>query len=127
MPALRKDSTNRLHELLIRGDRVSISKYEKSQMNGSYLPQVPAFAKVKTHHSLEVNGFVFVWHHAEEIEPTWEPFQIPELEPSFGSDQWIYRGRTEYEVNAHIEDLPENGADAQHLQAWKSPKREIQE
>jgi len=82
-----------------------------------YSTKVPAFAKVKTHHSLEVNGFIFVWHHAEEIEPTWEPFQIPELEPSFGSDQWIYRGRTEYEVNAHIEDLPENGADAQHLQA----------
>merc|ERR1712117_309666 len=37
-----------------------------------YSTKVPAFAKVKTHHSLEVNGLVFVWHHAEEIEPTWE-------------------------------------------------------
>ena len=53
---------------------------------------------------------MYVWHHAEEIEPTWEPFQVPEMDPINGPDTWLYRGRTEYEVNAHIEDLPENSS-----------------
>ena len=79
--------------------------------------QIPAFAKVKTHACIEVNGFIFVWHHAEDIEPTWEPFAVPEVDPKYGDDAWVYRGRTEYEVTAHIQDLPENGADAQHLTA----------
>ncbi len=62
---------------------------------------------------------VYVWHHADDAaEPSWEPFAVPEMTSSTPPDsRWVYRGRTEYEVTAHIQDLPENGADVAHLPA----------
>lgn len=60
---------------------------------------MPEFAKIKTWPSCEINGMVFVWYHCDHIEPTWT---IPELE-EITSKKWVYRGRTEHHVNAHIE------------------------
>ena len=56
-------------------------------------------AKVKSYNTLELNGFVYIWYHAEGIEPTWAPPEVEEIMRG----EWAYRGRTEHHVNAHIE------------------------
>jgi len=48
---------------------------------------------------MERNGFIFLWHHAEGLEPTWEPPEIEEITQG----KWKYHGRTEHFVSAHIE------------------------
>ena len=62
---------------------------------------VPDVARVKSYVTLERNGFVFLWYHAEGIDPVWEP---PEIEEIAGG-QWKYCGRSEHHINAHIEVL----------------------
>ncbi|XP_058444563.1 cholesterol 7-desaturase nvd [Malaya genurostris] len=78
---------------------------------------VPKVAKVKKWKSIEANGFIFVWHHIDEqIEP-WELTIVPEIE----NGQWVYYGKNEFLVNAHIQDIPENGADVAHLSSVHGP------
>lgn len=72
---------------------------------------IPDVARVKSYTSLERNGFIFMWFHAEGNEPDWEPPLIEEIDKG----EWSYRGRSEHVVNAHIEEIPENGSDIAHL------------
>lgn len=44
-------------------------------------------------------GFVYLWYHAENEEPTWLPDTVPEVE----SHSWKYRGRSEFRVACHIQ------------------------
>ncbi len=60
---------------------------------------VPDVARVKAYNTLELNGFVYIWYHAEGIDPTWTPPEIEEIT----NGSWKYRGRTEHHVNAHIQ------------------------
>ncbi|KAG8184615.1 hypothetical protein JTE90_022666 [Oedothorax gibbosus] len=76
-----------------------------------YSDKVPDIARAKTWPSRDVNGFIFVWHHAEDEEPSWEMPAIPEVQ----SGQWRFRGKTAHEVHCHIQEIPENGADVAHL------------
>lgn len=66
---------------------------------------------MKRWESCEANGFVFVWYHAENETPSWYPPVDEAIR------KWTYRGRSEHYVNAHIQDIPENGADVVHLSA----------
>ncbi|KAI9563174.1 hypothetical protein GHT06_010632 [Daphnia sinensis] len=82
--------------------------------------KVPSNARVKKWPTHEVNGFIFVWYHAESdkmLEPEWT---VPELD-EISSGRWHYRGRTEYKVNVHIQEIPENGADVAHLAYLHGP------
>lgn len=81
---------------------------------------MPSFAKVKTWPVEEVNGFVFVWFHAEAEFSETPLWSVPVIE-EISSKQWHYRGRTEYKVNAHIQEIPENGADVAHLAHLHGP------
>ncbi len=56
-------------------------------------------ARVKSYTVLERNKFVLIWYHAEGQDPDWEPPVIEEIE----NGTWVYRGRTEHHINAHIE------------------------
>ncbi|CAL8103787.1 unnamed protein product [Orchesella dallaii] len=71
----------------------------------------PQFVKIKTWQATEAYGFVYFWYHAENEEPTWWPDPVPEVE----SGSWRYRGRSEFQVACHIQEIPENGPDAAHL------------
>ncbi|CAH1787514.1 unnamed protein product [Owenia fusiformis] len=82
-----------------------------------YAEKAPEVAKVKSWPVSEMNGFVHMWYHAEDLDPQW---MIPEIE-TIASGQFVYRGRTEHHVNAHIEEIPENGADVAHLGHLHSP------
>ncbi|MEE6504677.1 hypothetical protein FKM82_005291 [Ascaphus truei] len=64
-----------------------------------YAEKVPDFAKIKTWPSCEINGMIFVWYHCDGVDPTWS---IPEQE-EITTKEWVYRGRTQHFVNAHIE------------------------
>ena len=57
--------------------------------------KIPAGAKIRTHHCTEVNNLVYLWHHAEDVKPNWQPLAVPELDPNYGGDMWQYRGRIE--------------------------------
>jgi len=54
---------------------------------------------VKSYVTLERNGFVFLWYHAEDVDPVWEPPDIDQI----AAGQWKYCGRSEHHINAHIE------------------------
>ncbi|GFS09566.1 chlorophyllide a oxygenase [Elysia marginata] len=86
------------------GKCVSIPYMDKSA-------KIPSSAKVKSHIVTELNGWIYLWHHAEGLEPNWS---VPEIE-EIATGQWTYRGRTEHHINCHIEEIPENGADLVHL------------
>ncbi|KAH9488224.1 Cholesterol 7-desaturase [Bulinus truncatus] len=82
-----------------------------------YTEKIPDFAKIKSWPCVEVSGWIFFWHHAEGIDPTW---QVPEI-PNIVNGSWAWRGRTEHHINAHIEEIPENGADVVHLSQVHGP------
>ena len=61
--------------------------------------QAPRQVKVKTWKSVELNGLVYVWYHAENIDPYWDPVRITELNSNDSdSKHWVYRGRNEFEA-----------------------------
>ncbi|XP_067662113.1 cholesterol 7-desaturase nvd-like [Haliotis asinina] len=79
--------------------------------------KVPDIARVKSWKVRELNGWVYVWYHAEGDEPYWFPPEIEEITKG----EWTYRGRTEHIVNAQIQEIPENGADVAHLPQVHGP------
>ena len=71
--------------------------------------QAPRYGKVKTWKSVELNGLVYVWYHAENIDPYWDPVRIPELNSNdTDSKQWVYRGRNEFEVEHFHSNIEED-------------------
>lgn len=54
-------------------------------------------AKVKVWTSVEVNGYIFVWHHFQGEPPSWELVPVPEI----ANQQWAYYGRTDHTLFAH--------------------------
>lgn len=82
-----------------------------------YSLEPPAGLKVKKWDVIEANGFICIWFHADNEEPSWYPPLIPEIV----SGDWKYGGRTENIVNCHLQEIPENGADVGHLMALHAP------
>ncbi|ESO85922.1 hypothetical protein LOTGIDRAFT_130105 [Lottia gigantea] len=82
-----------------------------------YCEKVPSVAKVKSWPVMEVNGWIYLWFHAEGIDPSWFPYTIEGI----ADGSWKYGGRTEHYVNSHIEEIPQNGADVVHLEHVHSP------
>lgn len=60
---------------------------------------VPEFAKVRHWTSREVNGQILVWFHCDGKDPEWT---VPE-QMEITKGEWVYRGRTEHFINAHIQ------------------------
>uniref|UniRef100_A0A3Q3ILA7 3-ketosteroid-9-alpha-monooxygenase oxygenase component-like C-terminal domain-containing protein n=1 Tax=Monopterus albus TaxID=43700 RepID=A0A3Q3ILA7_MONAL len=84
---------------------------------GFVCPSVPEIAKVHCWPSCEVNGQILVWFHCDGEAPQWT---VPEQQ-EITKGEWVYRGRTEHFINAHIQDIPENGADIFHLAHLHTP------
>ena len=64
-----------------------------------YSAKPPAAAKVKKWISREVNHFIFVWYHAEGLEPAWKIESREEIEKG----AWRLHGRTDMMVSCHIQ------------------------
>lgn len=82
-----------------------------------YAEKVPEFAKVRRWPSCEVNGLILVWFHCDGKDPEWT---VPEHQ-EVTKGEWVYRGRTEHFINAHIQEIPENAADVAHLGHLHTP------
>jgi len=65
----------------------------------------------------EKNGVIYVWHHADGEEPSWRVDPIPEIECGY----FYCSGKTWCHVNAHVQELPENGPDRAHLNVLHKP------
>ncbi|CAG5867225.1 unnamed protein product, partial [Menidia menidia] len=76
-----------------------------------YTGKVPEFAKVRRWLSCEVNQQILIWFHCDGEEPPWT---IPEVQ-EITNRQWVYRGRAEHFISAHIQEIPENAGDIAHL------------
>ncbi|XP_053201536.1 cholesterol 7-desaturase nvd-like isoform X1 [Panonychus citri] len=77
----------------------------------------PNGVAIKTWECLELNGFIYVWHHNEGQKPTWVPEEIKEIT----NNKYKYMGRTEHIVNCLIQEIPENGPDFAHLNEVHAP------
>lgn len=77
-----------------------------------YCRKIPPRARVRAWETVERNGMVFVWHHAEGKPPSWE---VPEL-PEIGHPDWTAPRRFELEVPVHMQDMHENNLDPVHFQ-----------
>ncbi|BFZ20622.1 hypothetical protein BsWGS_23661 [Bradybaena similaris] len=82
-----------------------------------YTDKIPEIARVKSWPVREVTGWIFVWHHAEGLDPSWSIPIVEEIE----NNALVYRGRTEHYINAHIEEISENSADLAHFQHVHGP------
>ncbi|XP_067145338.1 cholesterol 7-desaturase nvd-like, partial [Centruroides vittatus] len=76
-----------------------------------YAEKIPEVAKIKTWETIEQNGFIYVWYHAESQPPLWKPPVIPEIENRL----MRYIGRGELVINGHIQEIYENTADYAHF------------
>lgn len=63
-------------------------------------------ARLKKWTSLERNGLIFVWYHAENATP-WD---LPVID-NIDAGHWKFHGHNEFAIKCHIQDIPENGAD----------------
>ncbi|BFZ20630.1 hypothetical protein BsWGS_23669 [Bradybaena similaris] len=82
-----------------------------------YTDKIPEIARVKSWPVREVTGWIFVWHHAEGLDPSWSIPIVEEIE----NKALVYRGRSEIYINAHVEDISENGADFFHFNHLHRP------
>ncbi|XP_054011403.1 cholesterol 7-desaturase nvd isoform X1 [Hylaeus anthracinus] len=82
-----------------------------------YSDKVPHIARTKTWKCCEANNIIFVWYHAEGLEPNWQPQTVSHV----SNRTWRYHGRNEFLINCHIQEVAENGADTAHLSAVHGP------
>jgi len=82
-----------------------------------YSDSIPSNAKTKVWESMEINGQILIWFDAEGRPPQWRPPAISGIEDG----SWTCRGKTQHVINAHIQEVPENGADVPHLNFLHSP------
>lgn len=59
----------------------------------------PPKAQVKVWDSIEMNGFIMVWHHSEGLKPDWFPQRID----SIHNKDLVFRGMFDYTVKCHIQ------------------------
>ncbi len=76
-----------------------------------YAKRIPSQARAGVLPSVERNGFVFAWWDAEGGEPWYE---IPDV-PEASDPNWSSPDRYEWTVNAHGQELGENGVDSAHF------------
>ena len=77
-----------------------------------YCEEIPERARLRTWHTQEKNGEVYVWFHPENTAPQWE---IPDL-VELGDANWTTPRYAEFLVPAHVQDIAENSCDPVHFQ-----------
>lgn len=76
-----------------------------------YATRIPPQARMNAWPTLERNGFVYLWHHAEGKAPG---FDVPEV-PEYGPDAWGDYHRLEWTVKSRMYDMGENAVDHVHF------------
>lgn len=78
---------------------------------------IPTNAAVKKYPTREKNGCIFMYYDIDGNDPTWE---VETFDP-IDKGQWYLAGETYNIVHAHINEIPENGSDAAHLNVLHQP------
>lgn len=69
-------------------------------------------AKIKKYRVIESNDCIYYYHNPDPSEiPTW----IPPEKPEINNKKFTFHGICEHFIPIHIRDIPENGADVEHL------------
>jgi phenylpropionate dioxygenase-like ring-hydroxylating dioxygenase large terminal subunit len=77
-----------------------------------YSDEIPDRARLRTWHSEQKNGEIYMWFHPENTGPQWELPELPELD----DPNWTSPRYTEFLVPAHVQDIAENSCDPVHFQ-----------
>jgi cholesterol 7-dehydrogenase len=78
---------------------------------------IPANSTVRRYPTREVNGLILVYYDADGSDPLWE---LETFAP-INDGTWYMGGTTYNVVHAHINEIPENGSDAAHLNVLHQP------
>ena len=76
-----------------------------------YCDEIPERARIRTWHTEEKNGEVYMWFHPENTPPQWDLPDLPEL----NDPNWTAPRYTEHLVPAHVQDICENSCDPVHF------------
>eukprot|EP01117_Protostelium_nocturnum_P019242 TRINITY_DN8296_c0_g1_i1.p1 TRINITY_DN8296_c0_g1~~TRINITY_DN8296_c0_g1_i1.p1 ORF type:complete len:437 (+),score=97.11 TRINITY_DN8296_c0_g1_i1:26-1336(+) len=80
-----------------------------------YTDTIPTSAKVKRYEILEQNDMILFWN--DENPASYQPIYVPQI----SNGQMKYHGVAEYNVSCHVQEIPENGADVEHLGFLHTP------
>jgi 3-ketosteroid 9alpha-monooxygenase subunit A len=76
-----------------------------------YAQRIPPRARLRAWESLERNGLVWVWRHAEGKPPDWDVPRIPEV----GDSNWSAPERYRWKIRSRNQEMAENAADRAHF------------
>jgi len=77
------------------------------------IPPKAKETKIFHYPCVEVNGFIWAWHHLLGEEPTWE---VPAIEGFNGEDdKWGKEHYYEYNINTVLQEIAENDVDQAHF------------
>ena len=69
--------------------------------------------KIFNYPCVEINGFIWAWHHLLQEEPTWE---VPAIEGFNGEDdKWGKIHYYDYNINTVLQEIAENDVDQAHF------------
>ena len=77
-----------------------------------YAERIPPQARLRRYPSVERNGMLFFWYHAEEEPPFFEIPDFPEWHDPEFSDSW---SRHQWTVHTHCQEMQENSVDGAHF------------
>jgi phenylpropionate dioxygenase-like ring-hydroxylating dioxygenase large terminal subunit len=76
-----------------------------------YASRIPPAARIRAWPVVERNGILWVWHHEQGADST---FEVPVL-PEYGSDAWTPFEIRRWNVRSHWLDMNENAVDQAHF------------
>jgi len=79
--------------------------------NIPYCDNIPSNAKTTAWQVIERNGCIFVWFDLDKNDPTYEVPILPQVQ----NHSMIFHASQESHVEAHIQEIPENGSDSAHF------------
>jgi len=90
----------------VNGSCVEIDK-------NSNVPESAKEIKMFNYPAVDVNGFIWAWHHLHRKEPQWE---VPEIAGFNGDDEkWGKTYHYDYNINTVLQEIAENDVDAAHF------------
>ena len=90
----------------VNGSCVEIDK----NSNG---PEAAKESKMFNYPVVDVNGFIWAWHHLHRKKPQWE---VPEIAGFNGDDEkWGKTYHYDYNINTVLQEIAENDVDAAHF------------
>ncbi|MCG8588907.1 MAG: aromatic ring-hydroxylating dioxygenase subunit alpha [Proteobacteria bacterium] len=76
-----------------------------------YAKRIPPTARVRAWPTLERNGRIMVWYHADGREPEFDIPVLPEVE----DDAWSEGERRRWKIRSHNQEMAENSVDCAHF------------